>query len=93
MLYTLNLDDNNYVLSIGNSFEDNIELDLTDIDLDHIGAYQYKNNKLFLDKKKLAKMIAEDEARLQEDDKPTWQETIEAQVTYTAMMTDTLIEG
>lgn len=24
---------------------------------------------------------------------PTWQETIEAQVLYTAMMTDTLIEG
>ena len=28
-----------------------------------------------------------------EPTEPTWQETIEAQVLYTAMMTDTLIEG
>ena len=40
MKYTVNLDENNYVLSIANTLNDNIELDLTDIDLPHLSAYQ-----------------------------------------------------
>ena len=49
MLYTLNLDTNNYVLSIAHTQNDNIELDLSSIDLPYLSAYQYLNGELVLD--------------------------------------------
>ena len=45
MKYTIYLDKNNYVLSIANTPNDNIELDLTGIDLPHLNAYQLLDNK------------------------------------------------
>jgi len=67
MKYTLNLDENNYVLSIANTPNDNIELDLTDIDLTHLNAYQLLNNELVLDEVKLNELI-EQEHRHEVDD-------------------------
>lgn len=52
--YTLNLDSNNYVLSIAHTKNDNIELDLSLYDLANISCYQYINGELVLDKTKLA---------------------------------------
>ena len=60
MKYTVNLDDNNYVLSIANTPNDNIELDLTDIDLPHLNAYQLLDNELVLDEVKLNELIAQE---------------------------------
>ena len=53
MLYTLNLDTDNYVLSIAHTPNDNIELDLSSIDLEHLSCYQLINGSLILDEKKL----------------------------------------
>lgn len=87
--YTLFLDRNNYVTSIGHSKNDNIELNLTDIDLNYISAYRYINNELILDEDKKQQLIDEEEA---EKHIPTDFEKLEAQVMYTAMITDTLLD-
>ena len=92
MLYTLNLDKNNYVLSIAHTPNDNIELDLSSIDLTYLNAYQYLYGKLVLDETKKAKIVEEENKRKEESKKPTQLETIEAQVLYTALMTDTMLE-
>ena len=61
MKYTLNLDKNNYVLSIAHTPNDNIELDLSSIDLKYISCYRFINNTLVLDKTKLSETIAKEE--------------------------------
>lgn len=48
MLYTVNLDKNNFVLSIAHTKEDNIEIDLESIDLEYLEAYELAGNKLIL---------------------------------------------
>lgn len=53
MKYTLNLDTNNYVLSIAHTQNDNIELDLSKYDLSHLSCYQFVNGSLILDENKL----------------------------------------
>lgn len=54
------------------------------------GWYKLVNNDFVIDEQKKAEIIAK---REEEAKKPTWQETIEAQTFYTAMMTDTLIDS
>lgn len=68
MLYTLNLDTNNYVLSIANTQNDNIELDLSTIDLTYLNAYQYLNGELVLDKAKKQAMIDEQSKQSKEQE-------------------------
>lgn len=53
------------------------------------GWTKFVNGELVEDLEKKAEIIAEKE---RQEQLPTWNETIEAQVTYTALMTDTLIE-
>ena len=57
-LYTLNTDNNNYVLSIAHTPNDNIELDLSEYDLTHLNAYKLVDGALVLDEDKLAEMLA-----------------------------------
>lgn len=59
--YTLSLDTNNYVLSIAHTSNDNIELDLSSIDLKHISCYRFINNTLVLDEIKLSEIIDKEE--------------------------------
>ena len=54
--YTLNLDENNYVLSIAHTMNDNVELNLDDYDLTYLSAYQFIDNKLVLDESKLEEL-------------------------------------
>ena len=48
MLFTVNTDKNNFVLSLSHSKFDNIEIDLENIDLDYLEAYELSGNKLIL---------------------------------------------
>ena len=59
MKYTLNIDTNSYVLSIAHTPSDNIELDLSDIELDYLNAYQYLEGELILDESKKQSIIDE----------------------------------
>lgn len=57
--YTLNLDKDSYVLSIAHTLNDNIELDLSTIDLVYLNAYQYLDGELVLDETKKQSIIDE----------------------------------
>ena len=59
--YTLNLDTNNYVLSIAHTQNDNIELDLSGVYLAYLNAYQYLDGELVLDEIKLKELKVEEE--------------------------------
>ena len=56
--YTLNLDENNYVLSIAHTQKDSIELDLSKYDLTNLSCYKYINGELVLDTEKLEELEA-----------------------------------
>lgn len=68
MKYTLNLDTNNYVLSIAHTPNDNIELDLSTIDLAYLNAYQYLDGELILDETKKQAMIDEQSKQSKEQE-------------------------
>ena len=63
MLYTLNLDKDNYVLSIAHTPNDNIELDLSNVYPSYLNAYQYIDGKLVLDEVKKQSLIDESDKR------------------------------
>ena len=56
--YTLNYTKDGHILSISHTDADDVELDLSTIDTDHLGAYQYMGGALVLDEDKLAEMLA-----------------------------------
>ena len=57
-LYTINSDERGYILSISHTAADDVELDLSNIDTAHIGAYQYIDGALELDEGRLTEMLA-----------------------------------
>lgn len=56
--YTLNYTRDGHILSISHTAADDVELDLSTIDTDHLGAYRYIDGALALDEDKLAEMLA-----------------------------------
>lgn len=65
--YTLNLDLNKYVLSIAHTPNDNIELDLSTIDLAYLNAYQYLDGELVLDEVKLKELKGNEEQKAKDE--------------------------
>lgn len=57
MKYTLNLDENGFVLSIGHTMNDNVELDLSQIDFAFLNAYQFVGGILTLNETKKAEIV------------------------------------
>lgn len=93
MLYTLNLDENNFVLSIANTKNDDFEIeDLQSLELEYLQAYQKVGDELVLNEERKQKLIEEEAERRHKEEEPTEFDKIEAQILYTAMMTDTLLE-
>ena len=54
--YTVNLDPDNFVLSIAHTLHDDTFLDLTDIDLNYLNAYQLVDNVLIMNQQKYDEM-------------------------------------
>lgn len=65
MLYTLNLDSENYILSISHTPNDNINIDIDQIEAKYLNAYKY-NGELFLDEEKKQAMIEEETQKAKE---------------------------
>lgn len=61
MLYTVNTDENGYILSVAHTKNDSVELDLEKIELKYLNAYQLKDGVAVLDEEKKAEIIAEEE--------------------------------
>lgn len=59
MKYTLNLDENGFVLSIGHTMNDDVELDLSKIDSAFLNAYQFVDGVLTLNETKKAEIETE----------------------------------
>lgn len=89
MLYTVNLDTENYILSISHTSKDDTELDLSLLDMRFLNCYRLLNGVVVLDE--LKKQQEEEEEKRREKT-PTDIEILSAQVLYTAVMTDTLID-
>lgn len=61
MLYTVNLDKDNYILSVSHTKNDNVELDLFTIDVQYLNAYQLIDNVVVLNEEKKVELVAEEE--------------------------------
>ena len=61
MLYTVILDENNYILSVANTKNDDTELNLEEMELEYLNAYQLIEGVAVLDEKRKAELIAEEE--------------------------------
>lgn len=62
MLYTVNTDKNNFVLSMSHTKFDNIEIDIDKIDLNYLEAYELSGNKLILNQDRKNEIEAERQA-------------------------------
>lgn len=60
MKYTINVDENGYILSIANTENDTDEIDLGSLDLSFLNCYKYENGKAILDEEKKQKLQAEE---------------------------------
>ena len=60
MKYTINVDENGYILSIANTDADTDEIDLASLDLNFLNCYKYENGKATLDEEKKQKMLDEE---------------------------------
>ena len=82
MRYVLNLGEDGRVLSASflNNFTPENSIVVEELPEDNISDYKYINNQYIFDPLPIP------------EEKPTQLDIIEAQVTYTAMMTDTLLE-
>jgi len=92
MRYFATIDEDNYVLSLANNrvYDEEVEVELTPTEDEwmFLNCYKLINGSLILDSVKKQKILD----NMELDKLPTWEETIEAQITYTALMTDTLLE-
>lgn len=60
MKYTINVDENGYILSIANTENDTDEIDLGSLDLSFLNCYKYENGKATLDEEKKLKLQTEE---------------------------------
>lgn len=67
MLYTVSLDEKNYIMSVAHTSKDDTELNLEEMELDYLNAYQIIKGKAVLDEKRKAELIAEKENQEKEE--------------------------
>lgn len=94
-MFRLNLDENGYLLSVYEGVGGGPSIDSMDgFDLSgyRINAHRWTGSELVFDEERYAEIEAEIQAAAEAANAPTQLDRIEAQATYTAMMTDTLLE-
>ena len=68
MLFTVNLDKDNFILSLAHTSNDNVDIDVEKIDMKYLNAYQILNGIVTLNEEKKAEMIeAEEQAEKDEE--------------------------
>lgn len=63
MLYTVNVDNSGYILSVSHTSNDNIDLDLDAMDLNYLNAYKLVDDIPIMDEVRKAEMIAAKDER------------------------------
>ena len=66
MLYTVNIDQNGFVLSISHTNNDSIEIDIDSIEKRYLNAYQLSGNKLIMNQDRKNELIAEEQKTAKE---------------------------
>lgn len=61
MLYTVSLNENNYIMSVGHTSNDTVELDLESMELEYLNAYQLIEGEAILNEERKAEIIAQNE--------------------------------
>lgn len=95
MKYEIQLDENNYVSVIVHNgderdiYDDEFIFNTFYKDGHRVNCYHFVHGEYILDESKEQEEIAKEQEKAK---KPTQLETIEAQVLYTALMTDTMLE-
>lgn len=91
MKYKIYKDEENYLTGFEHTGteQDTFELTPTTMNLSYLNCYIVVDYSVEWDEEKYQRILEEEE---KEKKKPTWQDKIESQTFYTAMMTDTLIE-
>lgn len=91
MKYKLYLDEENYLSGFAhtNTEQDTFEMNANLMNIDYLTCYQLVDGSLVWDENKYQTIKAEEQAKALE---PTWEERIDAQVLYTALLTDSLLE-
>ena len=89
--YKISSDENGYIVGFYTVFGDDYDYYGQMADFPELceGWTKFENGEFVEDPEKKAEIIAEREREAQ---LPTWEEIIESQVYYTALITDTLIE-
>ena len=68
MLFTVNLDKDNFILSLAHTSNDNVDIDVEKIDMKYLNAYQILNGIVTLNEEKKAEMVeAEEQAEKDEE--------------------------
>lgn len=63
MLYTVNLDADRYIVSVSHTKEDNVDIDLSSLDLHYLNAYKLINSEIILDEVRKAEMVAAEQQK------------------------------
>lgn len=63
MLYTVNTDNDGYILSVAHTSNDNVELDLESMELEYLNAYQLVEGVAVLDENRKEELITEQETQ------------------------------
>ena len=67
-MYTVNLDENGYILSVSHTENDDTELNLDEMELEYLNAYRLIDGKAVLDEKRKAELIAEKERQTKDEE-------------------------
>lgn len=88
MKFKANLDEKGYIESLEQTgtAEDTVEVNLEETRVHPLCCFKVVKNTAVYDAERYEEYIREQENR------PTWQDRIESQVVYTAMVTDSLLE-
>lgn len=61
MLYTVTVDKDMYILSIGHTSNDNIDIDLDSLDLSYLNAYRLMDDGIILDESRKQEILSQKE--------------------------------
>lgn len=67
-MFTINKDENGYILSISHTQHDDADIDLSLLDMKYLNAYKWINSEVILDETKKAEIIAEEVKRNAEEE-------------------------
>ena len=67
-MFTVNLDKDKYILSISHTKNDNVDIDLSMLDMRYLNAYKFIDSEIILNEVKKAEMVAAEQQKAIDDE-------------------------